>query len=106
MGMQDSRIFKVQREDEYGRLFNQIISELQLKRSHFNEVVNAAFMTLLSLMSRKIGNNNSVYAPRSQLVDDAISLFHSEYAHLLKLALTQNPVMSVLHVLPGSSSNR
>jgi AraC-like DNA-binding protein len=32
-------------------------------------------------MSRKIGNNNSVYAPRSQLVDDAISLFHSEYAH-------------------------
>ena len=86
MGLKDSGTFAVNGNDEYVRIFDSIIQELQFKELHFDDMVASYFKELLCLFSRKLLERTPVYFPRTKEVEDAVSFFNTHFNQRLSLS--------------------
>ena len=82
----DRRVFDVKVKREYGKIFDDIIQELQLKRRYYNAVADALFKELLCRMSREISVQTGTAVPRTREVEQAVRLFHTQFAKQFNLA--------------------
>ncbi len=75
----DKRIFSVGIRDEYCALFDRIVQELQLKHPFYSELADAYFRELLCLMSREATGKADGRVPRTEVVEEAVRLFHTQF---------------------------
>lgn len=72
----------VGRHKLYVQIFNQIISELQIKNKLYEKEVSALFLHLLILMERKLSDSTT---PLENEMQAAAAYFHENYSEILSI---------------------
>lgn len=76
-GFSMNKIYYVGAHSSYVRIFDRMISELQLKKPFFEEQLQFLIQELLLKMGRNLIRENNVFESYNKEVEEAIRLFHS-----------------------------
>lgn len=80
------RIYQVKVQAVYDQIFDLIIQELQHKRQYYYIVADARFKELLCRMAREVSAQPGTAAPRTEEVERAVRLFHTQFDQPFNLA--------------------